>query len=184
MNKRYHEDNLLLDRARTGDESAYSKLFQTYHKITFHYVLKIVKNETDAEDITMITLGKAFTNLDKYAPTFGFGSWLLKVAKNTCLDFLISKKRKPSDFIDIFDSAIQMSHSETPEQQYIHSETGRSLDDAIGKLQNNYQDIIRWRYYEDLNFKEIESKYGITPEIARSYVFRAKKQLRNDIRFQ
>jgi RNA polymerase sigma-70 factor (ECF subfamily) len=178
MNKRYQEDNLLLDRARTGDEKAYTKLFQIYHDITFHYVMKIIKNQMDAEDITMITLEKAFTNLDKYAPTFGFSSWLLTIAKNTCYDFLIMKKRRPGNFIDVFDTHVQISHSNTPEEQYIHKEIGACLDEAICKLQNNYQDVIRWRYYEDLGFKEIKSKYGVNAYIAQSYLCRAKKQLK------
>ena len=179
MHKRYKEDIFLLGKAKTGDESAYSKLFHAYYDIILHSIMKIIKNHTDAEDLTMVTFEKAFSNLDKYVSTFGFGTWLSTVGKNTALDFLNSKKRKPNDFVDIFDSVIQMSHSETPEEQYIHKEIGRSLDKAIGKLQNNYQDIIHWRYYEDLNFNEIRLKYGVKEEIARSYMFRAKKQLRN-----
>ena len=181
MHKRYKEDILLLGRARVGDESAYSKLFHVYYDIILHSIMKIIKNHTDAEDLTMITFEKAFSNLDKYVSTFGFGfgTWLSTVGRNTALDFLDRKKTKPSDFVDVFDSTIQMSHSETPEEQYIHKEIGRSLDNAIGKLQNNYQDIIHWRYYEDLAFKEITLKYGVKEEIAKSYMYRARKQLRN-----
>ena len=181
MHKRYHEDNLLLDRARTGDESAFTKLFQHYYQVTLVYIEKIVKNQIDAEDLAMITFEKAFGNLNKYAPTFGFGTWLSKVAKNTAIDFLIQKKIKPNDFIDVFDSSLSLSHSNTPEELYIHKELGSRLTEAISRLQHNYQDVIRWRYYEDLSFEQIRLKYGVKEEIARSYMFRARKQLKEMI---
>ena len=179
MHKRFHEDNLLLDRARTGDDSAFTKLFNTYYQTMLRYMSKFAKNQVDAEDLTMITFEKAFNNLDKYVSTFGFGTWLSTVGKNTALDFLIQKKRKPSEFIDIFETQIQFSHSTTPEEQYISKEIGVNLDNAISKLQDNYQDIIHWRYYEDLSFEEIKTKYGVKEVVARSYMFRARKHLKN-----
>lgn len=178
MHKRYYEDNQLLDKARTGDENAFTELFHHYYNSTLRYMMKCVKNQVDAEDLAMITIEKAFSNLDKYTPTFGFGTWLSKVARNTVFDFFNQKKRKPSDFIDVFDTNIQISHSNTPEEQYIHKEMGANLEVAICKLQQNYQEVIRWRYYENLNFKEINSKYGVDEKNARSYMFRARKQLR------
>lgn len=179
MHPRYQEDNQLLDRARKGDEQAFSKLFHHYYKTLYNYIMCFVNDQIEAEDLTMVTFEKAFSNLHKYVPTFGFGTWLSRVAKNTALDFLDSRKRRPSDFIDVTDKSIVLSHSNTPEEEYIDKEIGVGLNKAISQLQDNYQDIIRWRYYDNLDYDEINSKYGVTPILARSYLCRARKQLRN-----
>lgn len=178
MHKRYHEDNLLLDRAKNGDENAFTELFHQYYETMLRYMTKFVKNQIDAEDLAMITFEKVFSNLDKYVPTFGFGTWLSKVGKNTALDFLKQKKIRPNNFVDVFDISLNMSHTNTPEEVYMNKELCSTINDAIGKLRDNYQNVIRWRYYEDLNFREINVKYGIKEKIATSHVFRARRQLK------
>lgn len=182
MHKRYIKDNLLLDRARKGDERAFAELFHHYYDIIFTYISKIVDNREDAEDLTMMTFEKAFLGLDKYAPTFGWGTWLAKVAKNTALDFLVAKKIRPLDYVEeIKDAHVPTMRAKTPEEEYIHKELGQNLDKILDRLPDNYKEVVKWRYYDDLNFKEITSKFGVSGNVARSYIFRARKQLRSTV---
>ena len=45
-------------------------------------ILKMISNQSDAEDLTIEAFGKAFKNIDQYQPTFAFSTWLFKIASN------------------------------------------------------------------------------------------------------
>src|SRR5580698_9002115 len=75
-----------------GDQSAFAALLSRYRESIYHLILKMVKNLDDADDLTIETFGKAFSNLEKYSPNYAFSTWLYKIALNNCIDY-IRKKR-------------------------------------------------------------------------------------------
>lgn len=178
MNKRYEIDNLLLNEARNGNERAFVKLFSFYYKIILVNILKIVNNQEDAEDLTMITFEKAFTKLDKYAPTSGFGSWLNEVARNTALDFLMYKKRRPWNFVEMEETYCNNIHVVTPEESYIGKELEKNLDKAIDQLPNNFKKIFNLRYIENMPFKEISLKLNVKLYTALGSMRYAREKLK------
>ena len=183
MNDRAKIDAILLSKARSGDNKAFTKLFTHYYNSVFLNIINIVKTQEDAEDLTMVTFEKAFFNLNKYAPTFGFGTWLNKIGKNTAFDYLIHKKRRPMDSVELDDSLSQKFTAKNPEELYLNKELGERVDKAVDELQDNYKDIIKLRYYEDLEFDEISLKLGISKPLIRSHLFRATRKL-SSVKFQ
>ena len=85
----------LINKAKCGYQGAYAALFDYYYMSMYNYINCIVHNDTDAEDLTMVTFEKAFKDLTKYAPFFTFKTWLSKIARNTTLDHF--KYSPPSD---------------------------------------------------------------------------------------
>ena len=55
---------------------------------------KMVKNQDDADDLTIEAFGKAFSRLDQYSPNYAFSTWLFKIASNNCIDFIRKKRIK------------------------------------------------------------------------------------------
>ena len=86
------QDVELVQKAKLGDQQAYGELLGRYRDAIYFMLLKMVNNPIDAEDLTIEAFGKAFKNIDQYAPNFAFSTWLFKIATNNCIDF-IRKKR-------------------------------------------------------------------------------------------
>jgi RNA polymerase sigma factor (sigma-70 family) len=174
-NERKNIDVNLLIEAQKGDQKAFGTLFNYYHDSIFHYILKIVKNVDDAEDLTMVTFEKAFMNFHKYTPTAGFSSWLSTIARNTAFDFLLYNKRRPYN-IDIEDLNLP-SQFDTPEKDLINKQTGEILNKSISKLKKNYKDVIELRYINDYSYDDVCSKLNMSGTMARVNLFRAKNDL-------
>ena len=86
------QDVELVLKAKKGDQLAYAELLGRYRDAIYFMLLKMVNSPVDAEDLTIEAFGKAFKNIDQYAPNFAFSTWLFKIATNNCIDF-IRKKR-------------------------------------------------------------------------------------------
>jgi len=180
MKQRQEIDLKLIEEAKNGSQVAFTKLYKHYHNIIQYNIFLLVYNTLDAEDLTMVTFEKAFTNLDKYVPANEFQTWLSRIARNTAIDFIIQKGRRPSNDAEINDShVLGLSHTRTPEEQYISKELGKRLDVALNKIKHNYREVIKLRYYDDLEYEEISSRLNITEGVARGYVLRAKRKLKN-----
>ena len=83
----------LVVRAReNNDEKAYAELMTKYRDSIFYMMLKMVKNQDDADDLTIEAFGKAFNRLHQYTPNYAFSTWLFRIATNNCIDFIRKKK--------------------------------------------------------------------------------------------
>ena len=84
------------ERARDGDDDALRLLYLLYADNVFGYVLAIVRDEHDAEDITsevFARLPRALTHYQVSATPFA--AWLLRVARNAALDHLRAQRSVP-----------------------------------------------------------------------------------------
>jgi len=180
MKHRQEIDLKLIEEAKKGSQAAYTKLYKHYHGIIQYNIFQLVYNTADAEDLTIVTFEKAFSKLDTYVPTNEFQTWLSKIARNTAIDFLVTKGRRPSSDVEIVDANIKhFAIVRTPEDELISKELGNRLDLALNKIKRNYKEVIKLRYYDDLEYDEISSKMNITEGVARSYILRAKRKLKN-----
>ncbi|MFZ9657709.1 MAG: RNA polymerase sigma factor [Crocinitomicaceae bacterium] len=99
LSEKAKQDLHLVTAAKSGSQSAYAELMDRYRDSIYFMMLKMVKNQDDADDLTIEAFGKAFARLDQYSPSFAFSTWLFKIASNNCIDF-IRKKRIEVTSID------------------------------------------------------------------------------------
>src|SRR5208283_2099526 len=85
-------DYELVLHAIDGDQKAYAELLGRYRDAIYFMLLKMVSNQSDAEDLTIEAFGKAFKNITQYTPNYAFSTWLFKIATNNCIDFIRKKK--------------------------------------------------------------------------------------------
>ena len=92
LSDKARRDYMLVKKATDGDQKAYAELLDRYRDAIYYMLLKMVNNASDAEDLTIEAFGKAFKNLNQYAPNYAFSTWLFKIATNNCIDFIRKKK--------------------------------------------------------------------------------------------
>ena len=93
------EINKKIEKAKKGDQIAFTFLLDHYWNEVYGFMLKRTENETDAEDITIETFSKAFDKISTYNSEFQFNTWLIAIAKNVHIDLL--RKKKSNLFVEI-----------------------------------------------------------------------------------
>ncbi|MBO7499553.1 MAG: sigma-70 family RNA polymerase sigma factor [Bacteroidaceae bacterium] len=179
-------DYILLRKALDhNDQQAYAELMSLYRDSIYYMLVRMVKNKDDAEDLTLMTFGKAFRYLDKYTPKYAFSTWLYRIALNNSIDFLRVKNNMPQYFDeDLYTnsatSIIDQSEDNlqrTPEEEVIDKQRLQLLRAAVSELPDKYRKVIELRYYEDLAYEEIAERLGLTLSKVKIQIMRAKQML-------
>lgn len=174
------EINLQIEKAKNGDQTAFTFLLDTYWNEIYRFMLKRTENEANAEDITIETFSKAFDKLASYNPEFQFNTWLITIAKNVHIDLL--RKKKSSLFIEITDDDDQRAYNiadTTPsaEDELITEQNLSQLLQFIKVLKPHYQEVIQLRYFQEMSYQEISDKIDEPLSNVKIKLLRAKKLL-------
>ncbi|WP_309614070.1 sigma-70 family RNA polymerase sigma factor [Flavobacterium sp.] len=174
------EINAYIEKAKTGDQVAFTYLLDHYWNEVYGFMLKRTENETDAEDIAIETFSKAFDKIAMYNPEFQFNTWLIAIAKNVHIDML--RKKKSTVFVEITD--------EEDHQAYNVADTSPSVEDAliteqnlsrllqfIKELKPHYQEVIQLRYFQEMSYQEIAEQLNEPLSNVKIKLLRAKKLL-------
>lgn len=147
-----------IDKAKKGDQVAFTFLLDYYWNEVYGFMLKRTENETDAEDITIETFSKAFDKIATYNPEYQFNTWLIAIAKNVHIDML--RKKKSTLFIEITDEEDQQAYniadsSPSAEDELITEQNLSRLLQFIKELKPHYQEVIQLRYVQEMSYQEI-----------------------------
>jgi RNA polymerase sigma-70 factor (ECF subfamily) len=174
------EINLQIEKAKQGDQSAFTFLLDHYWNEVYGFMLVRTENETDAEDITIETFSKAFGKINSYNNEFQFNTWLIAIAKNGHIDLL--RKRKSSLFVESTETDDQKAHNiadTTPsvEDKLITEQNLSQLLKYIKELKPHYQEVIQMRYFQEMSYQEIATKIDEPLSNVKIKLLRAKKLL-------
>ncbi|AZB25362.1 MULTISPECIES: RNA polymerase sigma factor [Chryseobacterium] len=167
---------LLIQKAKDKDQKAQTKLINVFWVDVFSFVMKKVKDENDADEITVNVFSKVLSKLDMFDPHFQFKTWILTIAQNTVIDFWRKKNRENEDAIENLDE-VKNQYAKSPEELLISEEEQKKIIKTIESLDANYQDIIKLRFFEEKSIKEIAEELGISVANTKVRVMRAKKVL-------
>jgi RNA polymerase sigma factor (sigma-70 family) len=177
-------DLIFVEEAKKGNEKAFASLMNRYRDSIYYMLLKMVNNASDAEDLTIEAFGKAFRNLDSYAPKYAFSTWLFKIATNNCVDFIRKKQLSPIPFDHMQDNLENVtvniqSDLPDPEESLINHQKIAALKDIVNQLKPRYKSLIELRYYKEYSYEEISAELNLPIGTVKAQLFRAKTLLYN-----
>ena len=113
--------------------------------------------------------------------------WLSKIAVNTCLDRLRSKKwqlwrKRPAPEDETVILAMTASKSPGAEDRYFAVEISGRLRAALDRLSARQRAVFTLRHYEDMSLEEIAQILGLDVGTVKAHMFRAVNKLRADLR--
>jgi len=176
------DDALLISSIIAGNKSDFEHVWNKYNKLIYAYILKMVRNIDDADDILQDTFIKAYSAIHTYNQSYPFPAWLYKIASNTCIDYFRRKRIRPIAFggIQQMQSSIQDLLPDTTilaDVSLSNSETKIQLYKAIDKLPERYKETIQLRHFEELTYEEIAQKMNVPLGTVKITLFRARKML-------
>jgi len=180
-----HLDALLVKKVlETGDRRAYAELMNNYADRIYAVMLKMSGDALDAEDLTLEAFSKAFEKLSQYTPDFAFSTWLFRIARNNCIDYL--RRQRKDDTNQPVSETGDLEHvSEIPcqlpgpEQLLINRQETALLRKIVQGLKPNYKAIIELHYFKELSCEEIADQLKLPENTVKVRLFRARELLYN-----
>jgi RNA polymerase sigma-70 factor (ECF subfamily) len=162
------DEHSLVDRARSGDQTAFALLFEQYHAPILNYLHRMVHDRALAEDLTQDTFVKAYNALARTKPDLAFKAWLYRIATNTAISHL--RRGKIVKWLPF------LTDRETPDEAIERSVTrSADINEALGKLPQHYAAALLLRHYQGLSLAETAQALEITENAAKLRLFRARK---------
>jgi len=182
-------DLALVEKALNGNQMAYASLMDMYRESIYFMMLKMVRSDDDAEDLTIEAFGKAFNRLHQYSPSYAFSTWLFKIASNNAIDFIRKKRIKVTSMDTAYTnddgesvSLDVKSTEKDPEEVTMHAEKVVLLREVVKKLKPRYRDLIEKRYFQELSYDEIATEMDLPLGTVKAQLFRARAFLADMIK--
>ncbi len=158
-------DDQLVAAYVQGDNSAFDTLLKRHQGNVFSYILHLVKDEEIANDIFQETFVKAIVTLrqSRYTSDGKFGAWLARIAHNLVIDYYRQDKGMISTDNQDLNILNRRDLTEgTIEDAIIDSQILDDVVALVGQLPEEQRRVVEMRYYEDLSFKEIAERTGVS----------------------
>lgn len=177
MDSRENDIPAIINKAREGNQIAFSTLLDIFWNDVYGFQLKRTENENDAEDITIQTFSKAFDKIATYDPSYEFKTWLITISKNIHVD-LIRKRKRTLDTAGKYDDIKKvLDASPSAEDRLITEQNLATLLQHIKKLKPHYQEVINLRFFNELSYADIASELNDPINNVKVKLLRAKKLL-------
>jgi len=163
------------DFSKVMDRLEFEFILRENNKRILNYLLKILRNQEDAEDIlqdVFIAFYHKMENINENA----YQSYLYKTAYNKALNLIKSRKKKKNLTRE------QMIYNETQKNdQNPNNKKNEILKKAFSKLPPKYAVLLELQFYQKMSYKEIAKTLSTTISAVDSKLVRAKKKLKKII---
>jgi len=178
--------NDVLDQFRHGDPDAFEALFRLHQRAVYGWILRIVRNPSAAEDLTVETFWRIHRAHARFEPARGFEGWARRIATHAALDWL----RAQHPATEVFPAgntcsdpleALPAPHTPDPA---ITAEIRRSTELAFTRLPPKLRLAAVLAVVEEQPNREVAEALGISVAAVKLRVFRALRLLRKDLERQ
>lgn len=160
-------DEELVASYAEGNNDAFDVLMDRHQQSLFSYILYIARNRELAEDVFQETFVKAITTIKqgKYVESGKFKAWISRIAHNLIFDHFRQEQKEKT----IYNDEYEFDWFNNPELSDDHIEAvmvkTQVLSDVrklIALLPEVQKEVLKMRYFEELSFKEIAERTGVS----------------------
>lgn len=174
MSEPSNSDRFLVKRLNEGDESAFDTLFMKLHHQVFLYCLKLTKSREVAEEIMQDVFIKVWEKREKINPQFPIGSFIFKITRDLCINYLKKVSREKS-FKEELKNKFENLTSDHTENQVIYDDYYRIASFAISQLPTQRKKIFEMNRIMGLSNEEIARRLGISKNTVKVQLSKASK---------
>ncbi|PKP11290.1 MAG: RNA polymerase sigma factor [Bacteroidetes bacterium HGW-Bacteroidetes-4] len=181
-------ENELITSVLNGNTNAFGPLVTRYQELVFNTCMGFVHNADEANDLTQDVFIRAFEKLSQFNHQASFSTWLYRIAINTSLNAVRSKKsqlfqRMGSWFETENKAGFEMPSDQnlTPESLMLTTEQSALVQKELDKLSEKQRVAFVLSRCENLPQKEIASIMQISEGAVESLIKRAKTNLAKNI---
>ena len=168
----------IIDEVRGGNVDHYRVLVERYHVGLVQHLFNITRDGPSAEDLAQDAFIKAYEKLEQYNADYAFSTWLYKIADHLAYRQL-KKVRPSSDIADI--QEMLPDDKPTASEEVDRERDRRAVRQAVDTLPLDYRQVVTLYYFDNCSYEEIAEITERPIGTVRTWLHRAKDQLRKDL---
>jgi RNA polymerase sigma factor (sigma-70 family) len=169
----------LVQKVLLGDRLAFGIIVKNTEKLVSMIVSKMITSPADRKDLVQDVYLKVFHNLAGFKQKSKLSTWIGQIAYNSCLHYLNKKQLVLTG--ELYGDESGTDATDGPEVSLSGKELSGILQLEIAKLSPVYRTLITMFHREELSYGEITHITGLPEGTVKNYLFRARKQLKQNI---
>ncbi len=181
-------DNDLVKLTLQGDKSAFETLIRRHEQRLFRHAMAMMRNRTDAQDVVQEAFMNAYRRLDGFRFDAQFSSWLHRIATNSALMKMRSRRRKPEVPLDLPGGDADESRERPvldPAASALErvelDELGEQIRRAVDTLPSSYRAVFELADLQHKSMKEVAQDLALTVPNVKTRLHRARLRLRAEL---
>jgi RNA polymerase sigma-70 factor, ECF subfamily len=179
------QDRQAMARLVTGEDEALDELMARHAVRLFHYLIRVLQNETEAADLAEESFVRVYQNRIRFKPQHKFTTWLYAIATNLARDLQRHRARHPHVSLQAEPTdaghGLQESlpeHKPNPGELLEATERAEAVRRAIADLPEELRVPLLLAEYEEKSYAEIAAILNCSAKAVEMCLYRARHQLR------
>ena len=173
----------LLARCRQGDDLAWEALVRQHQGRVYAVAYHFMRDREEARDVAQEIFIKIYRGLGSMREGDRFLPWMLRLARNCCVDRLRRLKvRTPAFEVPVEEAPQIVAAGPSPEDSSLADARHGMLYRAIAKLGEKNREMILLREIQELKLEEIAEMLGLPIGTVKSRSHRARLELAKVVR--
>jgi RNA polymerase sigma-70 factor (ECF subfamily) len=177
----------LIQGCREGRYDCFEKIVDAHERKIYNLALRMLGNPDDAKDILQDTFLKVYDHIGKFRGDSRLSTWIYRIAMNEAL-MKIRREKGRMVSIDTFKTSDGETRSldiedwaQKPLDKLLTKELGDEMEDAIGRLPEEYRAVFLLRDVEGMSNAQIAKVLELSVPAVKSRLHRARIFLRNEL---
>lgn len=190
--KNIQTDQYWIDKVLGGDTNAFASIIQNTEGLVTQIVFKMISCAEDRKDIAQDIYLKAFKSLPGFRYQSKLSTWIAQISYNTCLTYLEKKKLvlldNRDEHSDTDDDSLELVGVQSAivlfnqtENDIFQRELNEILKSEIELLSPLRRTLITLYHNEELSYEEIARITQLPEGTVKSYLFRARRSLKDNL---
>lgn len=169
------EFKFVLESCQKGDRAAFARIYDAYSERLYKFIYLRVGHKEVAEDILADSFVKAWVKIAQIHSAKAFPAWIFQIAKNNIIDYY--RVRKGTIAIEEVEQVLEDA-ADPIDETNLAIDQQRILKE-LKKLPKDQQQVIRYKFFEDLSNAEIALIMNKTEGAVRVIQHRAIAKLQD-----
>jgi RNA polymerase sigma-70 factor, ECF subfamily len=172
------ELNILLERCRQGDDLAWEAFVRQFERRIYSIASGYASGPDEARDWAQDIFVRVYETRGRWAPAEAFVPWMVRVARNVCLDQLRRKKaRPPAEDVQADEMWDLAATGGDPEAALETAGKQRLVWRALQSLGHLSREIIQLKDIQELSLEEVAAMLRVPIGTVKSRSNRARLEL-------
>jgi RNA polymerase sigma factor (sigma-70 family) len=173
----------LIERAISGDESAFEQLYTLEAERILFHAYSILGDYHEAENAAQEVVIIMYNNIRRLRTIFAFSSWMQRIITNVCHSMRRGKKNDFSHYnLDDYGDVLAEEDKDFLPHEYAEVREQRErLKKLIDRLPENQKRCILMYYYDDMTYNEIAYAMDTTTSTVSTNLLKAKKRIKREM---
>lgn len=169
--------NITIQQFATGDRRAFEAVFRHYYPKVRGFLVGMLKNEADAEDVAQTVFIRLWTKRERITDVACFDGYLYRMSRNAMMNFLKNRYAEAYPLTPV----TEQPDATTPHEELIADDLRLLTDLIVSRMPDRRREVFRLSRQAGLTNEEIAQRLGISKKTVENHLNMALGELRKEL---